>query len=378
MPDRFAHVDKNIYRGGAPSKDDIDILKESWNIQKIVSLDEAVGNEIDAYCKQLGIEHVIIPLTDGNDKNWGLIPDEIKTWGNNYIYLHCLHGKDRTSAVIGIYRLLINHWPLREVLIECQEFKMGYGLSKRTKDSYYNTVINFSKSLPKDMASLDDADAVSIERDKQNYLNPGPGISNYTDNAFSQQSWAPFADVEIRSNIFSSRKNILTKISSDQNRLSILKKLAAPTVNIYKKCSLSDVLKENQAWYTSVTEAHKHDPKELKCFTASIPAATNTKIINQEPEPTLIHQAAIEGFEVVIFNSLYHSAVYLIINPSILENIHSIVANDKNNVSHIPMVGEFQDYTGSTMEPQNPSIPGGAGGVTGLIKLPGQIPYTEV
>jgi hypothetical protein len=162
-------------------------------------------------------------------------------------------------------------------------------------------------------------------------------------------------------------------------RIDILRKIANPPINIYKCCKLSDVLQSNQTWYTSVTEAHKHNPDEPKCFTASISPNAKIKQLSQEPENTLIEQAAVAGAEVVIFNSMYGHAKFVIINPTILDNIHSVGPDhDKNNIGDIPMVGQFEDYKGSTLYPDNGSIPGGAGGVTGLIKLPGAIPYTEV
>jgi len=368
MPDRFAHVSHNIYRGGEPSEDDIDVLKDSWNIQKIVSLDEEAGNKIDDYCKKLGIEHVIIPLTNGNDKNFKLIPDELKTWGNDYIYVHCLYGRDRTSAVIAMYRLLIDDWTLKEALEEAKAFKMGDGVDEQGKRLYFGVVKNFSTSLQKDKAFSDDI--VTMERDTQNYTNPAPAANNYHDIAFSQQSFAPFADGDIRSNIFSSRNIILKKIASAPTRIDILRKIAEPPLNVYKYCKLSDVLQNNQIWYATVTEAYKHS-NEPKCFTASISTNAKVRQFSQEPESTLIEQATLEGAEVIIFNNQF-----VIINPTILDNIHSVGSDENNN--DIPLVGQFEDYKGSTLYPDNGSIPGGAGGVTGLIKLPGAIPYTEV
>jgi hypothetical protein len=216
MPARFAHVSHNVYRGGEPTPDDIDVLKDSWNIQKIVSLDATIGADIDQYCKKLGIEHVIIPLTHGYHDNVKKIPNEIKTWGDKYVYVHCFAGRDRTSMVCAMYRILINHWSLEQALEEATEFKMGHTLDSKIKNSYYDAVEEFYNLIIKDKNKSDDI--VTMERDTQSYTNPAPPANNYNNNAFTQQSFAPFADGDVRSNVFSTKIDDIVRFSAIYRR----------------------------------------------------------------------------------------------------------------------------------------------------------------
>lgn len=38
------------------------------------------------------------------------------------VLLHCTHGRDRTGAVVGAYRLLYNGWTLKQVEVERKEY----------------------------------------------------------------------------------------------------------------------------------------------------------------------------------------------------------------------------------------------------------------
>lgn len=204
MPARFAHVSHHIYRGGEPTPDDIDVLKNFWNIQKIVSLDATIGADIDEHCKKLDIEHVIIPLTHGFHENVDKIPNEILSWKDDYIYVHCLHGRDRTSMVCAMYRVLVDHWSLEEALEEAEIFKMGHALAPEIKNSYYQAVTEFYNLISKDKSKADDI--VTMQRDTQDFSNPAPAANNYNNNAFTQQSFAPFGDSDYRANITSAKK----------------------------------------------------------------------------------------------------------------------------------------------------------------------------
>ena len=40
------------------------------------------------------------------------------------IYIHCLHGMDRTGFAIAAYRMLVQHWTLKKAYQECLD--MGH------------------------------------------------------------------------------------------------------------------------------------------------------------------------------------------------------------------------------------------------------------
>src|SRR5271165_1520542 len=109
----FHQVRPNLYRGGKPSVKDLLILKKKFNIERIISLDENIGENIDPFCNKLNIAHIIIGIHTGNKKSikhllkyniHDLIDSSIPT------FVHCLHGKDRTGLFIALVRCLLDHW----------------------------------------------------------------------------------------------------------------------------------------------------------------------------------------------------------------------------------------------------------------------------
>jgi tyrosine-protein phosphatase SIW14 len=110
----FAQVDANLYRGGMPSEQGLKQLKAA-GVKTIVSL----ANErkfVDgerAAAEKLGIRFIFIPLSAWrgprqNDIDAFLSITDTKDQGP--IFVHCLHGEDRTGAMIAMYRMQHDGW----------------------------------------------------------------------------------------------------------------------------------------------------------------------------------------------------------------------------------------------------------------------------
>lgn len=54
----FKKVTKGLYRGSAPSPNDVLLLKKDFKINKIISLDEESGEKISRTCNKIGRAHV--------------------------------------------------------------------------------------------------------------------------------------------------------------------------------------------------------------------------------------------------------------------------------------------------------------------------------
>ena len=188
MPARFAKVDSNVFRGGAPSPLEVSLLKNYWGVNKIISLDKESGETISGPCKDAGIEQIILPLGYGfDDENLPKLPDEVKQWKNGgKTYVHCFHGRDRCSLACAIYRVIVNGWPADEALKEAADFKMGEGLRPHHTKLYIETI----KNCGRDNNASDDI--VSAQRKSLNDL--APPANNQVDAMFSQKSFAPFSD----------------------------------------------------------------------------------------------------------------------------------------------------------------------------------------
>lgn len=201
MPARFAQVSPNLYRGGEPSEDDLEMLRDVYGVKRIVSLDGRIGNLIHRVCERLGLKHIIFPLTNGAD-------DDINSLKNNLIpvlnaiptYLHCKWGQDRTGMTVALYRVLHDKWPVEKALGEAYRYGMGTGLDPITALNYYNVV----RQAVNDNNNLDDAYEMR------------PSGNGAIGGLFEGQlSWAPFADPDSGVGLLGSDVNNV--ISGDRN-----------------------------------------------------------------------------------------------------------------------------------------------------------------
>lgn len=96
MIDKFIKVTPKLYRGGAPDISDIKILKNKYDINKIISLDQFEGDKINQTCNDLNIEHLIIPINHNLSSITNLLRHNIKDLieENSPTFVHC-HARKR-------------------------------------------------------------------------------------------------------------------------------------------------------------------------------------------------------------------------------------------------------------------------------------------
>jgi len=225
MPARFAKVDQHLFRGGEPSDEDLKMLKDVCGVKKIISLDGDIGAAIDDKCKELNLEHIVIPLTDGNGQNVDKMPSEVQQWtSGGPAYVHCKHGKDRTGMACAMYRVFVNGWNADAALKEANAFGMGHGLANG--QSYYDAVIRYTDSNYV-------SDIVTQQRDGLEWSQPRPGYGEFNpiSTPFSdsenmlgrQQSFAPYTDGDnAHLNLISFRINELLKFADFESYLRSL------------------------------------------------------------------------------------------------------------------------------------------------------------
>ena len=188
MPSRFKKVNDSVYRGGAPSERDLDLL--SNKINRVISLDENVASYISPHVKDLGMEHVVIPLNGGETKNT-YFTDLLKKrivpllLDNAPTYIHCLHGSDRTGLAIALFRAQFDKWEPEDAIEEAITFQFGDKISDSTASFYCDLVGGSSGEDVNDIQGVDTA-AQMYEmfglQDIPPYFSP-------------RQSWAPFTDI---------------------------------------------------------------------------------------------------------------------------------------------------------------------------------------
>lgn len=219
MIQRFRKLNDNLYRGSAPSIEDVIFLKKKIGINKIVSLDKDAGDHIDRACKLLDIKHVMCPIDTQHGKHtqrksllkflkhdlYKLLMDDGPT------YVHCIEGKDRTGMACAMFRCLYQGWTCDEALKEALKLGFGKGVPKPVVHLYRDIIQSACETADKkkskkhkhiDHNSTDDSnygyDIVSNERD-----NSGD-YRDYSLGYWEQQSWSPWEDYMVREFPFAS------------------------------------------------------------------------------------------------------------------------------------------------------------------------------
>jgi protein tyrosine/serine phosphatase len=121
----FFQVDANLYRGQQPSDKGLEMLKAK-GIKTVVNLrytKSAIAHEKEVV-EKLGMKFVSIPINC-----FTLVPQrQVDQWlktvndpANQPVFVHCTHGKDRTGAFTGIYRVETQDWKFSQAYKEMKE-----------------------------------------------------------------------------------------------------------------------------------------------------------------------------------------------------------------------------------------------------------------
>jgi protein tyrosine/serine phosphatase len=117
----FSKVDNGVYRGGRPSASDLKNLADK-GMKTVLSLE--VPNTVKKERKiveGLGMRYISVPMTAykaPSNQDMDDIIGYLKDPSLQPIFVHCLHGEDRSGLVIGIYRTEINNWDPKDAYKE--------------------------------------------------------------------------------------------------------------------------------------------------------------------------------------------------------------------------------------------------------------------
>lgn len=112
--DRFLPVTAEIYRGARPGDQGLTALAEN-HFHTILNLENdssAVAHEA-SLVSNMGMAQVSIPLSaffapSDQDIDHALT---VMNQANQFpLFLHCLHGEDRTGLIVGLYRVVYQGW----------------------------------------------------------------------------------------------------------------------------------------------------------------------------------------------------------------------------------------------------------------------------
>ncbi len=120
----FHKVDESLYRGGKPNKDGWMRLKE-LGVKTVIDLcgkDENIIKEKELVSK-LGMDFVNIPLSvykKPTDEQVLRFLDIVTDKQRQPVFVHCDSGRDRTGAIIAMYRVVVCGWTIKEAYNEAK------------------------------------------------------------------------------------------------------------------------------------------------------------------------------------------------------------------------------------------------------------------
>lgn len=171
MIHRFIEVvPKKLYRGSAPTPNDVLMLKEKYNINKIISLDSDDANKISRACQMLDINQIKLPI-DFDSVNKGLfniLKYDLKDLllSNGPTFVHCHAGKDRTGLIIALFKCKYMGMDPEDAIKEAKSLDFGLNLDPNITN-LFEKIIRSCKSNKKntDVNSLQAGNIVSRQRE---------------------------------------------------------------------------------------------------------------------------------------------------------------------------------------------------------------------
>lgn len=122
--DYAALVAPGIYRGGQPDAEGIRWLR-SRGVRTVINLRHYHGDTEGELVREAGMRYVRIPLESTDPPTPAQVRqfmDVVNDPEARPVYVHCMHGVDRTGAMIAVYRMQEQGWTNAEALAEMEHF----------------------------------------------------------------------------------------------------------------------------------------------------------------------------------------------------------------------------------------------------------------
>jgi tyrosine-protein phosphatase SIW14 len=142
---RFHEVTPDIYRGARPETIGMEQLK-TLGIKTDLNIDNdlVAGASEQADAERLGIRYVAKPLSGfwaPSDEQVNAILAVVNDPTQYPIFIHCLHGQDRTGLIVGLYRIQTQGWSATDAYQEM--LTRGFHRSLIFLNHYFETRTGF-------------------------------------------------------------------------------------------------------------------------------------------------------------------------------------------------------------------------------------------
>jgi len=121
----FFRVSDQLYRGAQPDEEGFMQLK-ALGVKTVVNL--RTFNSDSEECEEAGLRyiHISVQAWDREDEEVVEFLRVVTDPENQPVFVHCLHGADRTGVMSAVYRIAIQEWSKEQAIQEMTEGGFGF------------------------------------------------------------------------------------------------------------------------------------------------------------------------------------------------------------------------------------------------------------
>ena len=118
-------VSDMLYRGEQPTSEGFKEL-EKLGVKTVVNLRSLHSDRDELEGTNLAYEHVRMEAWDPEQEEIERFLKIATNKTNQPVFVHCLHGADRTGTMVAVYRIVVEDWDKEKALEEMQKGPFGF------------------------------------------------------------------------------------------------------------------------------------------------------------------------------------------------------------------------------------------------------------
>ena len=123
--ENFYKVSDQLYRGAQPEGEGFAELKK-LGINTVVNLRTFHSDRDDCEEAELNYVHITVQAWEKEDEEVADFLRVVVDPKNQPVFVHCLHGSDRTGVMSAVYRIAIQGWSKEEAIREMTADEFGF------------------------------------------------------------------------------------------------------------------------------------------------------------------------------------------------------------------------------------------------------------
>jgi tyrosine-protein phosphatase SIW14 len=117
----FARVSDGLYRGGQPTAEGFAQLKK-MGVKTVVNLRSFSSDRRKLKGTGLRYAHIYCKAWHPEDEDTLKFLTIVSDPANHPVFVHCMHGADRTGCAVAVYRVLVEGWGMEDAVKEMHDF----------------------------------------------------------------------------------------------------------------------------------------------------------------------------------------------------------------------------------------------------------------